>query len=283
MGEGARPRLGEAKSVEHSGIVFHTHVCHDVLMIGTSVRSIPKGEVHADKQAVISQLRSRLPGVPQWSAPVPAVTTLCEGVELKRRSMSIINDCPALVVELAARISAGGGWVVLIACPDLNLANVAERGRLDRIVWIPNPGSITAAVQLFVESADLIVCGGFDAHPAAIRALRSKINSKDSSAAVMFIDSHVSHTAHGMRKASAFGMGSMDLEIDAHVQHLHGLGQGMGRIRGVDIAISAQTRSGHKHRGVITVGEQDRRAIINMHSARHTQEEDYAYGSAVVS
>lgn len=223
-------------------------------MNGTGVR---KGVGAADLTGLsqaerISVLRARMNTL---EAPTPAagpaviavpapLAPLLLGGGLARRSVTQISDCPALIVELIAHCTAGGGQVAVVGWPELSFAGVVDSGgELARIITVPDPGpeplEITAVL---VEGVDLVVHHGQgELSPTRERPLLAKL--RGGSAALLLVGARV------VSPAAA---------INARVSTYHGAGTGTGRINGVDIAVTVRSLGGPATSTTFTLGQRPR-------------------------
>ena len=153
---------------------------------------------------------------------------------LVRRQAVDCSDCPGLVIELIAHISASGARVAVVGWPQLSLAQVAESGDLSRIIVVPDPGAqpwdITAVL---VEGLDLVIHYGPAPRGAQARALQAKL--RRGRAALL--------TVGGRLPGSA-------ASIYAQPVCYRGLGRGSGRIRQVEMDI--QVAGAHKQLAAVS-------------------------------
>lgn len=146
---------------------------------------------------------------------------------LPKNSVSHCSDCPALVSELIAQISAQGKTVAIVNWSDLSLAQVAESGDLSKIITVPNPGGEWITVLgVLAEGVDVLIYRSPRTHtlsPTQARPLLAKI--RKGRAAVLTVGAQVPSPA---------------LTINAQVTGFSGIGCGTGRIRNAEIAVSSQ-------------------------------------------
>lgn len=156
---------------------------------------------------------------------------------LSKNSVSHCSDCPALVSELIAQISAQGKTVAIVNWSDLSLAQVAESGDLSKIITVPNPGGEWITVLgVLAEGVDVLIYRSPRTHtlsPTQARPLLAKI--RKGRAAVLTVGAQVPSPA---------------LTINAQVTGFSGIGCGTGRIRNAEIAVSSYSKT-HRNRPVV--------------------------------
>ena len=156
---------------------------------------------------------------------------------LPKNSVSHCSDCPALVSELIAQISAQGKTVAIVNWSDLSLAQVAESGDLSKIITVPNPGGEWITVLgVLAEGVDVLIYRSPRTHtlrPTQARPLLAKI--RKGRAAVLTVGAQVPSPA---------------LTINAQVTGFSGIGCGTGRIRNAEIAASSYSKT-HRNRPVV--------------------------------
>lgn len=160
---------------------------------------------------------------------------------LPKNSVSHCSDCPALVSELIAQISAQGKTIAIVNWSDLSLAQVAESGDLSKIITVPNPGGEWITVLgVLAEGVDVLIYRSPRTHtlsPTQARPLLAKI--RKGRAAVLTIGAQVSSPA---------------LTINAQVTGFSGIGCGTGRIRNAEIAVSSYSKTHRNGPVVLTCG-----------------------------
>ena len=156
---------------------------------------------------------------------------------LPKNSVSHCSDCPALVSELIAQISAQGKTVAIVNWSDLSLAQVAESGDLSKIITVPNPGwEWITVLGVLAEGVDVLSYRSPRTHtlsPTQARPLLAKI--RKGRAAVLTVGAQVPSPA---------------LTINAQVTGFSGIGCGTGRIRNAEIAVSSYSKT-HRNRPVV--------------------------------
>lgn len=160
---------------------------------------------------------------------------------LPKNSVSHCGDCPALVSELIAQISAQGKTIAIVNWSDLSLAQVAESGDLSKIITVPNPGGAWITVLgVLAEGVDVLIYRSPRTHtlsPTQARPLLAKI--RKGRAAVLTIGAQVPSPA---------------LTINAQVTGFSGIGCGAGRIRNTEIAVSSYSKTHRNGSVVLTCG-----------------------------
>lgn len=161
---------------------------------------------------------------------------------LMRRVVTEIADCPALIVELIAHATAGGGHVGLVGWPELSLAGVSDNGSLDRVITVPEPGADPLGIiSVLVEGLDMVIARWpvpIDLSPARARPLLAKL--RGGVACLILVGAKVSAPA---------------MRIDATVTDFRGIGTGTGRIRGVDINVRIESKGQRPASATVIVGQ----------------------------
>lgn len=160
---------------------------------------------------------------------------------LPKNSVSHCSDCPALVSEFIAQISAQGKTVAIVNWSDLSLAQVAESGDLSKIITVPNPGGEWITVLgVLAEGVDVLIYRSPRTHtlsPTQARPLLAKV--RKGRAAVLTVGAQVPSPA---------------LTINAQVTSFSGIGCGTGRIRNAEIAVSSYSKTHRNGPVVLTCG-----------------------------
>ncbi|WP_448860008.1 hypothetical protein [Corynebacterium propinquum] len=160
---------------------------------------------------------------------------------LPKNSVSHCSDCPALVSELIAQISAQGKTIAIVNWSDLSLAQVAESWDLSKIIAVPNPGREWMTVLgVLAEGVDVLIYRSPRTHtlsPTQARPLLAKV--RKGRAAVLTVGAQVPSPA---------------LTINAQVTGFSGIGCGTGRIRNTEIAVSSYSKTHRNGPVVLTCG-----------------------------
>lgn len=183
--------------------------------------------------------------IPTPSDPARALP----GGGLARRAVTQVADCPALIVELIAQATAGGGHVGLVGWPELSLAGVVDTGNLDHVIAVPDPGiDPLGIIGVLVEGLDLVIArwqAPLELSPVRARPLLGKL--RGGAAALVLVGATVP---------------SPHARIDAGVTTFRGIGQGSGRIRGVDIAVRVEAKGQAPASTTVTVGRRAELRVV---------------------
>ncbi|AJE32304.1 hypothetical protein B842_02255 [Corynebacterium humireducens NBRC 106098 = DSM 45392] len=208
----------------------------------------------------VDLLRSRMAalggGVPQPTVGGPDVIAVpsdlarvLPGGGLVRRVVTQVSDCPALIVELIAQVTATGGHVGVVGWPELSLAGVVENGRLESIIVVPDPGADPLGiVGVLVEGLDLVVARWavpLELSPVRARPLLGRL--RGGQAALVLVGA---------------GVPSPHVRVDATVTTFRGIGRGAGRIRGVDIAVRVEAKGRPPASTTVTVGQRAELRVV---------------------
>lgn len=156
---------------------------------------------------------------------------------LPRRAVVEASDCPALIVELIDQVTAGGGHVGIVGWPELSLAGIE---RLDHVVAVPDPGVDPLGItSVLVEGLDLVIhysSVALNLSPVRARPLTGRLRKGAASLVLVGLTAP-----------------SPALRIEAEVTAYRGIGQGTGRITGVDIDVTMSAKVG-RTRTTLTLG-----------------------------
>ena len=230
----------------------HTLACvrvrvHTIWVSQTSVR-LEKAVAGLSRSDRVAMLRTRMRAMERSPEEelvdtLPGLARLLPAGGLARRQVVHCANCPALVVELICHLTARGGYVGVVGWPDLLLAQVADKGDIERVVTVPDPGLESWMVTgVLAEGLDLVIHRGppGEVSPTKARPVLAKV--RGGRAAVLTVGTRLPGTAVG---------------IGARVSAYRGVGKGSGRIRGVDMDVEVTSKQGAS-RGVLTVGERRR-------------------------
>ena len=230
----------------------HTLACvrvrvHTIWVSQTSVR-LEKAVAGLSRSDRVAMLRTRMRAMErsleeELVDTLPGLARLLPAGGLARRQVVHCANCPALVVELICHLTARGGYVGVVGWPDLLLAQVADKGDIERVVTVPDPGLESWMVTgVLAEGLDLVIHRGppGEVSPTKARPVLAKV--RGGRAAVLTVGTRLPGTAVG---------------VEARVSAYRGVGKGSGRIRGVDMDVEVTSKQGAS-RGVLTVGERRR-------------------------
>ena len=140
---------------------------------------------------------------------------------IPRAMVTAVADCPAVHVELLVAATRAGSCVAVVGYPHLALAAVdAAGGDLERMMVIPDPAPHAGAVLgTLVESLDMVFYRPVkNASPTFTRPVEARL-----------------HKSRCALVVSGHAWPKVQLNIDAHVVGIRGLGRGSGRVRGVEV------------------------------------------------
>ncbi|WP_156812979.1 hypothetical protein [Corynebacterium caspium] len=160
--------------------------------------------------------------------PAGKLSSLLKGGGLARREIVAINDCPQLVVDVIAAVSQAGLQIAVVGWPELGLSEVAEKGVLENIFAIPDPGAQGLQIlSVLAEGMDLVIyrAGSDDSAKCLNRVANAKIRL--GRAAIITVGAEIS---------------SPNARISAKVHDISGIGPGWGRIRDIELAVSVESR-----------------------------------------
>lgn len=221
----------------------------------TSVRKVDavpavvgRAEQIADLRAKIAQIGGGVPG--QVGQPVVADVDvlgmgeqfrfLLPGGGLPRRAVTHMSDCPALIVEMLLAVTAAGGHAGVVGWPELSYAALPPES-LERIIAVPDPGADPPGITaVLCEGLDMVVYRS--PAPLALSPVRSRPllgKLRTGRAALMLVGATVPSPA---------------LAVTGRVEQFRGIGQGTGRITGLDIRVRAQGKGAQPMSGTVTVG-----------------------------
>lgn len=169
-------------------------------------------------RSVQTDVRQSVVGAPSWLARV-----LVHG-GMPRAAATSISDCPSALVHILAAVTARGGCAAIVQYPALALAAIqAAGGDLERLVIIPDAQPHVAAVLgTLVEGLDMVVyrpdTGGSQIAPTFARPVEARL--RKSNCALLAVGSEWPQSR---------------LHINLEITGVFGLGQGSGRIRGLEI------------------------------------------------
>lgn len=220
---------------------------HTIRVSQTSVR-LEKAVAGLSKSDRVAMLRTRMRAMERGPEEelvdtLPDLARLLPAGGLARRQVVHCANCPALIVELICHLTARGGHVGVVGWPDLLLAQVADKGDIERVVTVPDPGLESWMVTgVLAEGLDLVIHHGppGEVSPTKARPVLAKV--RGGRAAVLTVGTRLPGTAVG---------------IGARVSAYRGVGKGSGRIRGVDMDVEVTSKQATS-RGMLTVGERRR-------------------------
>lgn len=154
---------------------------------------------------------------------------LLPGKRLLRTKIVELPVCGALVVDIISYMTSHGAYVAVIGWPELSYAEVVEKqGDLAKILVIPDPGSQRLKIiGALAEGVDVIVYKGveYELAPSKMRVVNGQL--RHGKAALLLVGTHASAAI---------------AKIEAEVVDFLGIGQGVGRIQEIEIALQSRVR-----------------------------------------
>lgn len=161
---------------------------------------------------------------------------------LPRGAVTHFSDTPSLVVELIDQVTAAGGYAGVVGWPELSYAGVGADG-LERVIAVPDPGIEDLAVAgVLAEGLDLVVVRSrvpLALSPVRARPLLARV--RKGSAALVTVNTTVPSPA---------------LAVTGCITGFHGIGEGMGRIAGIDVRVRAEQKGARPASATVTLGVQ---------------------------
>ncbi|MBW0288756.1 MULTISPECIES: hypothetical protein [Rhodococcus] len=176
----------------------------------------------AEPTPIVASAQTALRTLP---VPSPIAELLPRG-GLARGTVASVSGAASLLVGLLASVTAGGSHAAVIGMPDLSLLAAVEQGAdLSKIALVPEPkGSAVEVAAILLDGVDLVVLGlsGAAVTPSRARAVVARARSKG---AVLLV--------------SEGRWDGVDLRLESQVAGYSGLGEGHGRVTGVQLDVAA--------------------------------------------
>ena len=159
--------------------------------------------------------------------PVPApIAELLPRGGLARGTVASVAGTSSVLVGLLASVTASGSHAAVIGMPDLSLLAAVEQGAdLTKIALVPEPmGSAVEVAAILLDGVDLVILGlsGAAVTPTRARAVVARARSKG--AVLLVVEGR---------------WDGVDLRIESRVAGYSGLGEGHGRVTGVQLDVAA--------------------------------------------
>lgn len=159
--------------------------------------------------------------------PVPSpIAELLPRGGLARGTVASVAGTSSVLVGLLASVTAAGSYAAVIGMPDLSLLAAAEQGAdLSKIALVPEPkDSAVEVAAILIDGVDLIILGlsGAAVTPSRARAVVARARSKG--AVLLVTEGH---------------WDGVDLRIESRVAGYSGLGEGHGRVTGIQLDVAA--------------------------------------------
>lgn len=206
---------------------------------------------YGGRAAQIAELRAKMAAL---GGEVPRPVVESEGVlavggplshvlpngGLPRGAVTHCSDTPALVVEIIGQVAAAGGYAGVVGWPELSYAGVGRDG-LERVIAVPEPGIEDIAVAgVLAEGLDLVVMR--TRAPLALTPVRARpllARLRKGSAALLAVNTTVPSPA---------------LSVTGTITAFHGIGEGRGRIAGIDVRVRAERKGARPASATLTLG-----------------------------
>ncbi|CAG7642658.1 hypothetical protein SIM91_02345 [Rhodococcus opacus] len=159
--------------------------------------------------------------------PVPSpIAELLPRRGLARGTVASVAGTSSVLVGLLASVTAAGSHAAVIGMPDLSLLDAVEQGAdLSRIAIVPAPkDSAVEVAAILLDGVDLVILGlsGAAVTPSRARAVVARARSKG---AVLLV--------------TEGRWDGVDLRIESRVAGYSGLGEGHGRVTGIQLDVAA--------------------------------------------
>ncbi|MEV0360592.1 hypothetical protein AB0H71_31505 [Nocardia sp. NPDC050697] len=186
----------------------------------------------AERVAALRDVIDRVPAAartPVLAVP-PALGPIFPGGGLAKGSTVTYAGTSAVLLGLLAAVTADGAWAALVGGGRRGLLAFHEMGgALERLAVIRDPGrDPLGVVAALTDGIDLVVLDHrVDIPPARARTLAGRVRSQG--AVLVIAGQDWPHP---------------DLRIRSHLAGAHGLGAGRGRLKGLEVEVAAQDRTG---------------------------------------
>lgn len=162
--------------------------------------------------------------------PVPeALAEAFPGGGLARRAVSVFNECSPLVMHVLVHAARQGSSIGVVGWPDLCFAEMSEYSEAFRhVVCVPDPGIEPLSVAATLgEGLDLVCCYLPQTEVTVSRARPLLAKLRRGTASVILVGAHIAGAAARVRGT---------------VLGFHGVGQGVGRIRTIELKVEVAAR-----------------------------------------
>lgn len=173
---------------------------------------------------------------------------------LPRGAISSITHPGAVLSALIAAATESGSHAAIVGMPDLGLLSVAEQGgALDRIICVPDPGeNALEVISLLADGVDLLVVElPQPPSPSRLRRIQTRLRSNGTAL-----------VAVGQAWPNSV------LRIASRVERVSGLGNGRGRIKGIQYRVHAEHGRYPAQTSLWWVGEVPAQTASGISSAR---------------
>ncbi|MFC8044927.1 hypothetical protein [Nocardia sp. NPDC057353] len=188
----------------------------------------------AERVAALRDVIDRVPGAAAARTPVLAVPAALAPIfpdgGLAKGSTVAYTGTSTVLLGLLAAVTADGAWAALVGGGRRGLLAFHEMGgALERLAVIRDPGrDPLGVVAALTDGIDLVVLDHrVDIPPARARTLAGRVRSQQ--AVLLVAGQDWPHP---------------DLRIRSHLAGAHGLGAGRGRLKGLEVEVATQDRTG---------------------------------------
>lgn len=186
---------------------------------------------------------SAVPSADALPAPEGMRALFSRGV-IDRGSVVSVVGAGSVLLSMIATASAADAHVAVVGMPALSVLGLVEMGGVvERLSVIPDPGSDPIRIAaVLLDGIDVVVLnlGGADVPPSRARAVTARVRAK--SAVLLVVDG----TWPGV-----------DLRLASRITGYDGLGVGHGRLRSLQVEVSADGRAGRTRRARVCLESVD--------------------------
>lgn len=167
----------------------------------------------------------------------PGLAQALRGGGLPRRAVVNMSTSSLLASVLIEHATQAGSLVAVVGWPELSFADIEH---LERIVAIPDPGQDPWQIAaLLCEGIDLVIVNTpIQMNLGSSRAFMAKV--RKGKAGVLNASSHQIPAT---------------LALQPKINAFYGIGPGVGRIRGIDLAVQVNYGNAQERRTTVAIGD----------------------------